>query len=175
MAASITFTANAQARVNVSINIGSQPVWGPEGYDYVDYYYLPDIDMYYYVPDHLYIYRVGNGWRRSGVLPSQYRNFDLYRAHKVVINKVTQPYLRDYQYQRQYGSYKGKHDQVAIRDSRNEKYFVNKDHPQHDQWERQQQQSRSNAGNHERNDGRNNNSRNGNDRNNDGRSNHRRG
>ena len=38
--------ASAQVRVNVNVNIGSQPVWGPEGYHYLDYYYLPDIEEY---------------------------------------------------------------------------------------------------------------------------------
>lgn len=41
---------NAKAQVSLNINIGSQPVWGPTGYDHVDYYYFPDIDAYYYVP-----------------------------------------------------------------------------------------------------------------------------
>lgn len=36
------YTMQAQ-RVSVNINIGSQPAWGPVGYDYVDYYYMPDI------------------------------------------------------------------------------------------------------------------------------------
>ena len=39
--------ASAQVKVGVNINIGSQPEWGPRGYDYVEYYYLPDIEMYY--------------------------------------------------------------------------------------------------------------------------------
>ncbi len=30
----------AKAQVSVSVNIGSQPNWGPRGYNYVDYYYL---------------------------------------------------------------------------------------------------------------------------------------
>jgi hypothetical protein len=38
------------AQLNVNVNIGSQPLWGPVGYEHVDYYYLPDIDSYYYVP-----------------------------------------------------------------------------------------------------------------------------
>ena len=33
-----------QAQIKLSINIGSQPVWGPVGYHHVDYYYLPDIE-----------------------------------------------------------------------------------------------------------------------------------
>jgi hypothetical protein len=46
----------ASAQVRVNINIGSQPVWGPVGYDHVDYYYLPDIETYYYVPTRQFVY-----------------------------------------------------------------------------------------------------------------------
>jgi hypothetical protein len=34
----------ANAQVSLNINIGSQPEWGPVGYDHADYYYMPDID-----------------------------------------------------------------------------------------------------------------------------------
>jgi len=46
--------AEAQARVNV--NIGVQPQWGPDGYDHVEYYYLPDIDVFYNVRNRQYVY-----------------------------------------------------------------------------------------------------------------------
>lgn len=49
------YTMQAQ-RVSVNINIGSQPAWGPVGYDYVDYYYMPDIDCYYSVNQGLFFY-----------------------------------------------------------------------------------------------------------------------
>lgn len=48
--------ADAQIRINANINIGNQPLWGPVGYDYVDYYYMPDIDVYYHVPQRQFIY-----------------------------------------------------------------------------------------------------------------------
>ena len=54
----------AQVRVNINFNVDSQPVWGPTGYDYVEYYYLPDIEVYYYVPQHRYYY-YENGIRES--------------------------------------------------------------------------------------------------------------
>ena len=38
---------NASAQIKMNVNIGSQPTWGPTGYDHVDYYYMPDVDMYY--------------------------------------------------------------------------------------------------------------------------------
>src|SRR5215510_5895430 len=82
----------ASAQVSVNVNIGSQPVWGPVGYDYVDYYYLPDINTYYYVPARQFIYLSNGRWIFSTSLPSRYRNYDLYRGYKVVINQQ-RPYL----------------------------------------------------------------------------------
>ena len=84
--------SNAQVRVGVNINIGSQPEWGPVGYDYVDYYYLPDIDAYYYVPERQFIYLSNGRWVFATSLPVAYRHYDLYSGYKVVINEP-RPYL----------------------------------------------------------------------------------
>ena len=69
---SATFSqpAFAQVRVGVNVNIGSQPEWGPQGYDYVEYYYLPDIDVYYFVPRHQFVYISGGNWVFSAHLPT---------------------------------------------------------------------------------------------------------
>jgi len=91
----------AKAQVNVSINIGSQPQWGPSGYNHVDYYYLPDVQSYYYVPTRKFIYLNGNNWVHSTYLPGRYRNYDLYRGRKVVINSP-RPYLRHNSYRTRY-------------------------------------------------------------------------
>jgi hypothetical protein len=121
--------ANAQ----VSINIGIQPVWGPVGYDYVNYYYMPDIDAYYDVPAHVYVYQDGGVWVRRSYLPPAYASFDLYRGYKVVVNDPN-PWLRNDVYRTRYVSYKGHHDQVVIRDSREPRYYEVKEHPMHGQW-----------------------------------------
>lgn len=152
MVAAFFMTTSANAQFSISLNIGTQPAWGPTGYDHVDYYYLPDIDAYYYVPDQVYVYRNGNSWTRTSSLPARYRNFDLYHSHKVVINNVDKPYLRNDRYKKQYASYRGRHDQTPIRDSKEEKYFVNKNHPQHTQWEK----SHGNDHKNDRNQGRDN-------------------
>ncbi|MBS1587581.1 MAG: hypothetical protein JSS82_18760 [Bacteroidetes bacterium] len=123
----------ARAQVHVSFNIGTQPVWGPTGYDYARYYYIPDIDAYYDVAAQMYVYQWGKGWRRSRTLPSRYSNVDLYSVHKVVINDPN-PWMRHNQYHSQYWGYRGRHDQVAIRDSREEKYYENPHHPMHNEW-----------------------------------------
>ena len=54
--------ASAQLRVSFKVNIATQPVWGPVGYDHVEYYYMPDIDAYYYVPTRQYIYLQRGRW-----------------------------------------------------------------------------------------------------------------
>jgi len=128
-------TSNAQ--VSLSINLGSQPIWGPTGYDYVEYYYLPDIDVYYSVPQHRYYYYNRGRWIYSSNLPSRYSNFDFYNSYKVVVNE-REPWRNHKNYIKKYSSYKGRHDQQPIRDSRDSKYFVNKNHPEHNNWVKQQ-------------------------------------
>ncbi|RZL40873.1 MAG: hypothetical protein EOO93_30620, partial [Pedobacter sp.] len=119
----------AKAQVSLNINIGAQPAWGPTGYDHVDYYYLPDINAYYHVPTRQYIYQNGNRWVTVNGLPAQYRNFDLYRSYKVVVNEP-RPYLRNNIYISKYGKYKNyAGHQNIIRDSRDAKYYVVKGHP----------------------------------------------
>lgn len=120
---------NAKAQVNLSINIGSQPAWGPTGYEHVDYYYFPDIDAYYNVPSSQYIYPNGGRWVWVNSLPNQYRNFDVYNAYKVVVNEP-KPYLRNNIYVTKYAKFKNYNGrQAIIRDSRDRKYYVVKGHP----------------------------------------------
>ena len=112
---------DAQLRVNLNVNIGSQPDWGPVGYDHVDYYYLPEIEAYYDVPSRQYIYFENNGWVRRAYLPVRYRNYDMYHSYKVVINERS-PWERNNVYRTRYNGYGSRRDQVIIRDSRDEKY-----------------------------------------------------
>jgi len=122
----------ASAQVSVNINIGSQPVWGPVGYDYVEYYYLPDIDMYYHVPTQQYVYLVNGRWVFSRILPPYYSNYDFYRGYKVVINEP-RPYMYHDRYRANYAQYRGRMGQSVIRDSRDSRYYGNPGHPQHNQ------------------------------------------
>lgn len=121
--------ASAQIPAAVKVNIVSQPLWGPVGYDYVDYYYLPDVDAYYYVPKRQYIYEQNGRWLYTSALPLHMRNYDLYSGYKVVINDPT-PYRNAGMYRTKYASYKGNKGQKIIRNSSNAKYYVIKNHPQ---------------------------------------------
>lgn len=77
-------TSNAQVKVGININIGDQPEWGPAGYDYAEYYYMPDIETYYYVPQRQFVYFSGNRWVFSNALPPAYAGYNLYSGYKVV-------------------------------------------------------------------------------------------
>ena len=119
---SIAFKTTAQIHLN--INKGAQPVWGPVGYDRVDYYYMPDIDAYYNVPQQQFIYLDGPDWVFARNLPYRYRNYDLYHGYKVVVNEP-RPYLRNEVYRKRYYHYRGNSGQQIIRDSRDERYHGN--------------------------------------------------
>ncbi len=121
------------AQVSVTINITSQPIWGPVGYDYVDYYYLPDIDVYYYVPTQRYVYFNDGLWISRPYLPARYKGYNMYNTRKVVINEA-KPYLHNTEYRTKYRSTMEFSNQQSIRDSQDSKYFVNRYHPQHSQW-----------------------------------------
>jgi hypothetical protein len=123
----------SHAQVRLSFNIGSQPIWGPVGYKYVDNYYLPEIETYYNVATQQYTYYDKGSWVSTSYLPPEFRNYDLYKGYKVVINQ-NNPYLRHNIYRDRYVKYRNLHNQKFIRDSREGKYFENKEHPRHKEW-----------------------------------------
>jgi len=139
------YKATAQAYDNPNILI--QPLWGPAGYDHVEYYYFPDLNAYYYVPGAQYIYLEKKHWVTVTTMPIRYKNFDFYGAHKVVLNEP-KPYINYRANKLQYAQYRNQHDQVAIRESHDQKYLEKKDHPEHAKWispqDLQDQQNRQN-------------------------------
>ena len=135
---------HAQVGVKVNFNVGSQPAWGPTGYDYVEYYYLPDIETYYNVPQHKFYYNEGGHWVGRSHLPARYHDYDLYNSHKVVVNE-REPFRHDQTYRDQYSSFKNHNDQESIRNSHDPKYFVNKNHPEHNNWLKQQKHDNGNG------------------------------
>lgn len=154
----IFFCEKLTAQISFSVNLSSQPLWGPTGYDHVEYYYIPDIETYYYVPTRRYTYVENGHWVSRSYLPRQYRNYDMYNAQKVVINE-RKPYLRHDEYKRRYSSSNGHANQTPIRDSHDERYFENKNHPEHSKWKDNNKNNRKENGNgnhknHNKNNGR---------------------
>ena len=113
-------TANAQITFSAGVNIGSQPDWGPVGYAHAQYYYMPDIDAYYDVPDHQYVYNNNNVWVHANFLPSRF-HFDRYNSYKVVVNQRN-PWEHNDEMRSRYAGSRGRHDQAIIRDSRDSRY-----------------------------------------------------
>jgi hypothetical protein len=118
---------------NVNVNVGAPPVWGPVGYDNVEYYYLPDIQIYYDIRLSQYIYFGNGNWIRTRNLPSNCRNYDLYNGYKVVLTDYHGH--SPYQYYnthkvKYYKGYKGKPQQN--RRDYNKHHNHNDDHDDHD-------------------------------------------
>ncbi len=105
--------ANAQVRLNVNVNIGARPSWGIPGNYAGDYYYLPEIDTYYDIPRREFVYLQGNHWVFSASLPLGYRDYDLYRGYKVVVNEP-RPYLRGNFYRTRYSQYYNTYRRPAV-------------------------------------------------------------
>ncbi|HSC39620.1 MAG TPA: hypothetical protein VLD19_17165 [Chitinophagaceae bacterium] len=120
---------NAKAQFHVSVNIGVQPEWGPCGYDYAEYYYLPDIESYYCVPTRQFTWFDNGRWVTSAYLPNCYSNYDLYSGYKVVINERT-PWYHFRDHRSMYADYRYRHDQPVIRTYRgyndNGRYYDNR-------------------------------------------------
>lgn len=111
----ISSTSRAQVSVGINININDQPDWGPAGYDYVEYYYMPDIEAYYYVPGRQFVYLSGNRWVFSATLPSVYAHYNLYSGYKVVF-KTPYAYKHFRDHRVRYVKYKNyKEKQVIIK------------------------------------------------------------
>ncbi|EGJ99926.1 hypothetical protein [Dysgonomonas gadei] len=116
---------SAQVNINVNINVDKQPAWGPTGYDYAGYYYMPDINVYYDITNALFYYLTGSKWISAQYLPDKYRKYDLYSMYKVVVNDK-QPWLQNKTHKKNYSQYKGDKTQEPIRYSNNAKYNTSK-------------------------------------------------
>ena len=92
------FISNStNAQVSINVNLGTAPSWGPPAEASVNFYYLPEIETYYDIQTTQFIYLSRGSWIRSRNLPRQYRNYDLDRGYKVVLN--------DYHGSRPYSNY----------------------------------------------------------------------
>lgn len=111
--------------INININVDKQPSWGPTGYDYAEFYYFPDINIYFDVNSSIFHYLSGSKWVSNQYLPSKYSKYDLYNMYKVVVNGK-QPWLQNKNHKKSYSAYKGNKTQQAIRYSSNSKYNTSK-------------------------------------------------
>lgn len=111
--AALLFTNRSTAQVNVQVNIGAQPEWGPSGYDYAEYYYMPDIEAYYWIPRRQFVYLSGGSWVFSASLPSMYSHYNLYTGYKVVL-KEPYAYKGFKNHRVRYAGYRNRYNQQAV-------------------------------------------------------------
>jgi hypothetical protein len=109
--------ADAQVRVNLNVNLGTQPKWAQSNYEQVNYYYLPDLDMYYNVPNRTYTYLQGRRWVTVNAVPQH----DFNRGYKVVVNDKN-PWNNQVKYRNTYVNNRN----VNRLDSRDKQYGYNK-------------------------------------------------
>lgn len=91
----IVLFLSTAVKSQVSVNIGSPPMWAPVEHNNVRYYYLPDAESYYDVESSRFIYSENGVWVRRANLPGRYRNYDLYNGYKVVLTdyRGNEPYV----------------------------------------------------------------------------------
>ena len=84
------------------------PPWAPayQNPSQVQYYYMPDIEVYYDVWNHEYIYLENGNWVFEPGLPPMYSGYDLYAGHLVVLNyNVHEPWRHHELYSSHYPKY----------------------------------------------------------------------
>ena len=149
---------SAQVHVDVRFNIGMQPAWGPPGYGYVEYYYIPEIEVYYHVPMRRFYYFDGGHWLYHTSLPPRYHDVDLYHVRKVVINEP-HPWNKHRHYREKYVSRRGdsRHNYYRDRDHRDTRNYRGRDrdhrrieprsHPNRGNWNKHERAGKPGRGN----------------------------
>jgi hypothetical protein len=117
-----TQVAAAQVGVNVGLRIGPlvinvhKPIAPAVVYD--DFYYLPEVDAYYSVPERCYYYMDGGGsWVNAAYLPGRYHDYDWRTARRYEV-RAQRPYANHEYYRNKYNGNRGGNwgnDQYAYR------------------------------------------------------------
>jgi hypothetical protein len=97
---SIGSSTKTMAQVQVGVSI-APPYWAPayDDVEHVQYYYLPDIEVYYDVWNHEFVYMEDGNWMFSAQLPPMYANYDFNNAFVVVLDRnVHQPWMHFHYY-----------------------------------------------------------------------------
>lgn len=103
-----------EAQVHVSVNIDVQPAWGPSGYYYAEFYYIPALNIYYDVASRLFCYYNRGRWISVRHLPAMYSHYDFYSLYKVVLNQERYPWKYNNRHRRMYAKYRHNYVQVPI-------------------------------------------------------------
>lgn len=100
------FSIQSQAQnISVGININTTP---RQTVRYVEttapsYYYYPEIETYFDINSSIYIYFSNNSWIRSRSLPVYYRDYDIRRGQRVILDyRGSKPYTHYHEHKVKY-------------------------------------------------------------------------
>lgn len=101
--------APAFAQVNINVNVGTPVYRQPIYTEVADYYYLPDLGVYYNVPRQVYVFQDRGQWIYARRLPARFgHHHDWRRTHFVRMHERA-PFLRNDYYYRKYSRGAAKH------------------------------------------------------------------
>lgn len=82
------------------------PAWTPPYYIGARYYYIPDIETYYDIPNQQFIYHDNGRWKHANTLPPVYSAYDLFNGFFITLaTSVYQPWVNHYVYVNNYPRY----------------------------------------------------------------------
>jgi hypothetical protein len=109
-------TADAQIGINIGFHLHTHQVYAPEPVVVEqpvyqeqapdDYYYLPDVEAYYSIPQHCYYYQDGDRWISAAYLPGRYHDYD-WRSERRYEVRAIHPYMHHDFYRAHYGGFLG--------------------------------------------------------------------
>lgn len=109
IAASGLATQTASAQIGISIQIGTGVVHRPVApvVVYDDFYYLPEVEAYYSVPEHCYYYMDGRRWVSAAYLPGRYHDYDWRYARRYQV-RTQRPFDNHNYYRNRFGGNPGR-------------------------------------------------------------------
>ncbi len=116
--------AQAQIGIHIGLHFGGAPVvYTPAPVENVqyddndDYYYLPDADAYYCVPEHVYYFMNGDRWTSAPYLPGRFHDFDWRYARRYEV-RAPRPYMHHDMYRERFKGFAGGNPDWRGNDSR---------------------------------------------------------
>lgn len=108
IAASGLATQTVSAQIGISIQIGPRVVQRPVApVVYDDFYYLPEVEAYYSVPEHCYYYMDGRRWVSAAYLPGRYHDYDWRYARRYQV-RSQRPFDNHGYYRNRFGGNPGR-------------------------------------------------------------------
>ena len=110
----------SHSQIDVNVNIGTPPVWGPV-VTTQEYYFLPDINSYYDIRQSQFIYLNNGVWIRNKSLPKRFKTYNLNGGNVVIIDdyRGRSPYSKYKSHKLKYFKGNDKANNIIVIDQKN--------------------------------------------------------